>query len=574
MSMPISTPTSHSLAAGGEDVSRFGWCGPVVIAAIAWAGVCCVTIADPDLWGHTLYGLRAQSQDLLLERHDPFSYTAPGSAWTNHEWLAEYVFGMLWRLGGDRGLCWWRNGLMAVVFGVGAWAAHRQRAHLGGQLLLLLYAAICLSAFATYVRPQLATFALFATHLAVLRSHWDRPTRWAWLLPVSMVAWVNMHGGFLAGLGLHVIFCGAAIALAVIGRAESRGRGIHFATICGLTFLATLINPYGVELYSMLWNHLAPHQAVREWEPLWTHLQAPLHYLPFVLLLMALRGSTKWQWIDAIVLGIVAVQACMHLRHGALLTIAIMVLAPAAIADCLSRMFPLIAGRLRVASGPRRLLAAAAPIAAFIAIQVIGGLPIWLSGAYPWRVAVDCHSAAPGVPQRAVDVMQRERMSGNVITSYGWGQYLIWRRFPDNLVAFDGRYRTVYPTQLEQQFLTFFSVNDSSDGASRCDAMLNEYPTAISLLPTESPPAARVRRSSDWIVVYEDEQASLAVRRRREYAQLIRRVERGRIRQPASPRWRVFPSATPAAATTSATTSAPTSAADSGKPKLSAVSAR
>uniref|UniRef100_A0A7C4QKK1 Uncharacterized protein n=1 Tax=Schlesneria paludicola TaxID=360056 RepID=A0A7C4QKK1_9PLAN len=57
-----------------------------LVGAACLLFLCAVTIADPDLWGHTLYGLRAIELGVLAEATDPFSYTAPGAEWINHEW--------------------------------------------------------------------------------------------------------------------------------------------------------------------------------------------------------------------------------------------------------------------------------------------------------------------------------------------------------------------------------------------------------------------------------------------------------------------------------------------------------
>ena len=57
------------------------------------------TIADPDLWGHVLFG-----GDLIrtgrVVRPDPYSYLTAGQPWINHEWLAEALFYFAYRAAG------------------------------------------------------------------------------------------------------------------------------------------------------------------------------------------------------------------------------------------------------------------------------------------------------------------------------------------------------------------------------------------------------------------------------------------------------------------------------------------
>jgi len=49
----------------------------IIISAVWLAGlafVCSLALADPDLWGHTLYGLRSIDAGLLTESVGPFSF--------------------------------------------------------------------------------------------------------------------------------------------------------------------------------------------------------------------------------------------------------------------------------------------------------------------------------------------------------------------------------------------------------------------------------------------------------------------------------------------------------------------
>jgi hypothetical protein len=59
--------------------------------------------ADPDLWAHTLVG-----EHILLtgklQNAEPYSWTAPGTPWINHELLAETALGAAHWLAGGTGI--------------------------------------------------------------------------------------------------------------------------------------------------------------------------------------------------------------------------------------------------------------------------------------------------------------------------------------------------------------------------------------------------------------------------------------------------------------------------------------
>jgi hypothetical protein len=503
---------------------------------------CAMAVADPDLWGHTLYGLRALDQGVLTETHDPFSYTAPGADWINHEWLTEYQFGWLWTNAGGIGLLLWRNAMVACVFAVGLWSLSRARANLGACLLLLIFSTECLSAFTIFIRPQLATFALLALSLAILRRHWDRPTPWVWALPVIMAAWVNLHGGFLAGLGLQFVFAIAAILRAIGSAGTRRSAAILFA-VASTSLLATMVNPYGIEMHGMLWQHLAPAQAIREWQPLWSAWQSPLYYVPFVLLALMFGASRSWDWIDALVCAVVAQQAVSHIRHVALLAIVLLVLGGGPISDALARMFRRISQQFSGSSGrKRRRIAVAAALIVLGGLRAPSVMRLWREGVTPWAIAVRCSESAPGVPRRAITFMRREGVQGNLLTAYSWGQYMLWHLHPDCKIAFDGRYRTIYPSDLEADFLALWRLSETSSGSL---AMLDDYPTEIALLPASSPTCDYVRGRADWVQLFADGQSTLLVKRIPKFEPVIRRAEQGLIIIPPQDRWTIFPAAPP-----------------------------
>lgn len=526
---------------------------------------CAMTIADPDLWGHTLYGLRAIDQGVLTEANDPFSYTAPGATWINHEWLTEYQFGWLWSNLGGMGLLLWRNAMVTVVFGVGLWSLYRARASLGACLVLLIFSTECLAAFTTFIRPQLATFALLALSLSVLRCYWDRPTAWVWTLPFMMAAWVNLHGGFLAGLGIQFVFALAAI-LRAVRAAEARKSAAVLAAVFLASLFATLLNPYGIEMHSMLWQHLVPKQAIRDWQPLWAAWQSPLYYVPFLMLSLMFAVSRSWRWVDLLVCLVVAQQAFSHIRHVALLAIVLLVIGPGPISDSLAILFRRIGRQFSGSPGrARRWLAVAGALVVLGCIRAQPVMRLWREGVVPWEIAVRCRDDAPGVPRRAITFMQRQGVRGNLMTAYSWGQYMLWHLHPDCMIGFDGRYRTIYPSELEEDFLAFWRLSESSEGAA---AMLDEYPTEIALLPASSPSCDYVRGRSDWAEVFADEQAVVFVKRTPLFEPLIRRVASGLhglptqgfgqsavhlnhapSQDPSQDRWTVFPAAPPIATT-------------------------
>ena len=52
---------------------------------------------------------------------------------------------------------------------------------------------------------------------------------------------------------------------------------------------------------------------------------------------------------------------------------------------------------------------------------------------------------APYYPVGAIDYLEQRHLSGKLLVHFDWGEYCLWRLYPQCLVAIDGRYETVYP---------------------------------------------------------------------------------------------------------------------------------
>jgi len=478
------------------------------LISVCYAGG--LTLADPDLWGHTLYGRRAIDQGVLTEQVDPFSYTEPGAQWTNHEWLTEYQYGWLWTQYGNAGLWMWKAALVLVLFLIAGKQIFQTNCSVPAAILLLVFSAFSLSEFAVFIRPQISTFVLLIATLFILRRYWDHPnTKGVYLLPVLTFFWVNLHGGFLAGLGIQGLFL-LGYFIRQWKNPTDRSAFLKLLAVHGASWLATLANPYGYRLHAMLWQHLGTEQFVREWQPLWAVHQSPAYYLPFLLIALAVPARKKISGIDILILGVMTALAISHLRHVALLSLAVLILLPVPLSHSLEILFPqLIQSWSKRERCWLRWMLFLGVCSAVFGIQIRGTVHFWKQGIAPWQIAVETNSDSPGVPMQAVGLLKQEQLQGNLLTEYGWAQYVMWQMFPEIKVAFDGRYRTVYSSQMEQNYLAF---RRSSEERPISTPLLDEFPTHFVLLSNRNPALRYMNFRSDWRLIFYSEQASLFVR--------------------------------------------------------------
>ncbi len=203
------------------------------------------TVADFDV-GWLLATGRYLVTHHEVPRTEALSYTAFGAPWIYPPFGGALLY-FLYTVGGFAALSW-IDALACVA--VVAVAIGRPRL-LTCALAILAVPSI---AFRTAPRAELFTTFFFAAYLALLWKHRRKGTGYLWLLPLIMLAWVNVHPGFAVGLAL----LGAYVAQELLEfcfaprRPDATERLKKATPWIVLSMLATLVNPWGVRVYQGL----------------------------------------------------------------------------------------------------------------------------------------------------------------------------------------------------------------------------------------------------------------------------------------------------------------------------------
>jgi tetratricopeptide (TPR) repeat protein len=373
-----------------------------------------------------------------LPAQDPFSWTAAGSPWLDHEWLAQVVFYGLYLAGGLPALFALRSLAVLAAFGLLPFGSARRRGLSEGAVVACLLLCTALSEWRSFfdVRAYLFTYlGLSATLFLLVEYLEEGQVRWLWPLPALTALWANLHGGFILAPGLLLVAAWGCLA----GRQGRRAGALALVALACLA--AALLNPYGLELLAFPFS-LAGRSAfslgLNEWAPPEVVRFSP-HPLPgpqagFLLLALAALvrlarpgpGLPQRLWTAVFVVG-----GLLWWRH--------IPLACLALAYVLPRWLP----------GVR--LPARAALAAWGGILAAG---IWLllgqarGGPAAWTMerrlfpveAAEFLRLNPGLPRR-------------LYNPYEWGGYLAWRLYPAWQVFIDGRAHTVYSERLYAQAL-------------------------------------------------------------------------------------------------------------------------
>src|SRR5262245_30966775 len=230
------------------------WC--VLLAAITY------TSTDPDLWGNVRFGL-----DILRDGSIPhtgaYSFTTDRE-WVNHEWLAEVFIGDAFRIGGGAGLILLKLAAVSSMLLLLGWTFRRD----GINASIIRDAAVAMALVLTfdqtrYVRPQLFSLLAFAVLLSCLTEAQRGARRALLVLPPLFAFWANLHGGWLVGGGV------LALWTFVTGIFGPRRDALWYAAAGAASLGATLLTPYGIELWTLLRSTVGFDRSdIVEWQPI------------------------------------------------------------------------------------------------------------------------------------------------------------------------------------------------------------------------------------------------------------------------------------------------------------------
>jgi len=500
----LAAPAARVPSAEPARLSLLRYSPSLVLVLIVVADA--MRYADTDLWGHLRFGQAMLSQRHLVLR-DPYSYSAPGHLWRNHEWLCEVLMAALYNVLGVAGLKLMKLMASAATIVLLVLGVAETGAPAAIQLPVLTLAAVTLAPQMQF-RPQLFTFVFLAGLLAILaRDNYGRRAP-LWIAVPLLALWANLHGGFIAGLaalGTYGVFRLAGDLAA--GRGSRRG--LRVLSIAAGATIATLITPYGIDTWYAVAHAVSnpvTRIAVADWQPLyaamiiaWRTSPAGLVYFAAMLAMLAglaysaARTPQQGDLPLLAVAALMAVAAFLSARNMALFVIA-------AAGPLARHLTATIRARRSGEHAPDTAgeRAAIGPAAGFVIAILLAAY----SGLFSNRLP----ESTP-VPAGAVAFMQQHGLGGNLLCDFNWGEYLIWHNAPRSRVFIDGRYDTVYPSSVIRDYLAFYF--DQPGGA----AVLAAYPHDFVLVPPLSGAAYLTSRSPDWTLVYRDPVAMLFARK-------------------------------------------------------------
>ena len=451
---------------------------------------------DPDAF-HEMALAREVVKTGNVPTQDLFAYTPTVTPVVHHEWGTGMVLYFATKVGGASALVAVRYTLAFSTFALAAYIAlGRGGTWTGIAMASVLAAGPLAKGFAT-VRAQDFTLLFTCILLAMLEG--ERTGRRAWLCvwPIIYVVWLNLHGGFVAGVALFAVY---------VAETAARRRGQHIAPLLislALMIPLTLVNPYGFAYPRYILHAVSmPRPQITEWAPIWQADPSTLAaFAAICALYLYCLWRNGWRRCEGVLMVAAALaMTAMHLRHVSLAALVALCYLPAWL-----RMTPFGVATDNLCTEKPTFVTISVSAAATVCI-------VCTIRNTPWRLPIPANGEdwvrqEPVVyPAGACDYLHDNRIAANVMTPFTVGGFVSWECYPFVKVSIDGRYEVAYEPSLLTESLGFYRGNPG------WVATLERYRTDLVLVPHPSHVRTLLGGQAGWSCVYGDDAYELWAR--------------------------------------------------------------
>jgi hypothetical protein len=479
--------------------------GQLLVAA-AFVVILCVLVrrgGDPDIFWHLVTGQWMVDHHRIVSQ-DLFTFTVTGKQWVDPEYTTEIIAYLVFKLGGLT--------LVSLAFGAVTFVGFLliwRRVRLEHTNLVIGAVVIGIAGLAGAAvwgpRPQMITFTLSCLEILWIDRYLRGTSRAIYWLPLVMVAWANLHGGFLFGLvpvGVAAFVEAVHWLRRVDGDVHKR-RTRNLVLVFVGCIVAAVINPNTIHLYSYVIQPQfsgVQQSFIAEWQSPDFHVLQERGFEVMLLLIpiaFVLRRPSLW---DVCLTLVVSYMALSAVRHAALFVAAETPLLIWSFSSGWERLA--MAGRVRAWIAPRArdMLAGAVAV---VVIAVLGTGYFVRS-----TLSNQARATAANFPAGAADWLAAHPAVGTrMFDQYGWGGYLIYRFYPEpNRRVFSFGEATLLGNQVMQQ------VSDVETGNPDWQRIFAQWGIDYVIDVPGAPAVLALELDPQWTKEYDDGFAVIMVK--------------------------------------------------------------
>lgn len=433
---------------------------------------------DPDFGWHLKYGEYIWQTKSIL-RENIFSYTLPDHTWANSYWLSQVYIYLLYSKTGALGLTL----INSLIINILIQALFLKKVSHTNNFLLTIVINTIFSIYSITVRPL-----FFSTIFLIILYKELRNDSLKWL-PVIFLFWANIHADFVIGLGILLIY-------AILAFAKSKNN--YLILIFVISAIATLANPYGINLWKSLFYEVVHHHPlqpsyIEEFAEV-TKVKSLVEGITYLIvistaILFALKEKNRqrvYLMITIVFFYLLSLKAEYYSRH------------------LLVAVIPLIITAVNEYSLTGRLLKYRKIIKTYLFIIAI----VVFATLVETKSAIGINKGtvlSKHYPIQAIEFIKEKKLNGNMLNNYDWGGFLIWQ-LSDYKTFIDGRMPSWnYANSKKRLFEDYIRITYRPyQNIQLIDAIVTEYNIQFALLSVDQPLANFLIKEENWEVAYVD----------------------------------------------------------------------
>ncbi len=477
----------------------------ILFAAIFWGIASTGPIllnSDGDLPRHLLAGKLIRTTH-TVHLTDIFSYRTTGFPSIPHEWLSQVIFSGFFDFLGLGGVVFLTALIVTIVWAIIYYDALRRSDSL---ITALMFTGLGVGASLIHVlpRPHLFSYIFTALWILVLEQiQKDKPQKW-WLLPALMLVWVNLHGMFVLGIVIWLIYLVGDLFENPSKTWLTSVRTKSMLTGGGLSIIATFLSPTGIGIWGAIAS-LGGNSYIKSRIPEYqsANFQIPETW-PFILILLFAmvsfsRSTNKTPWRHVFLVTAFAGFALYSSRMLPFFAIVAVPIVAPAFSSWLKEDFPksriwAIETNLNTTNQTSNGL-----IWVFIVIIAVALL-------FNLNVPIDVTSKGNAFspqffPVDAVTWLESNPQSGRVFNEFDWGGYMLFKLWPQYEIFMDG-HTHIYGEKLTREYEQVITLSDN------WESILGKYQVTWAIVRAQSL-IARALESEGWKSLYQDKTANI-----------------------------------------------------------------
>lgn len=438
---------------------------------------------DYDLWARLIAGMGVVDGGHVLKQ-DFLSYT-PVHTWWDHEWGSGVIFYLFLKFFGPHSLIVLQALLLFGIFFIASKVIKLRGEKTPYNILFYFFTLMAvLSNINQPVRCHMFSFLLFTLFIYLLEKVRKGNNKILYIIPFLVIIWNNLHGGVVAGLGL--------LAMYAFGEFLNKKSYLKYIITLIISLVTLIINPWGYEYIKFLFMANTMHRPyIIEWWGLFSkfYLFKQIKFKLFMfasIIIEALciykivkkdslkvwyNNTDKVKWI--ILLGTLY----LSISHVKLLPF----FAISALCFVYDDFYNLIKN-LKFPQWKDRVV-----------YSLILGISLFTFLAKDFSVPV----GMANYPVKEVEFLKINGIKGNILSNFGYGSYISYKLYPNNLIFMDGRYEEVYYDYMVPLLKEFFLAYPN------WKQLPDNFPPDIMILEKSYPIFTVIKNSKEWKLVYE-----------------------------------------------------------------------